>query len=181
MRVATTPRGIELYFPPLRAGYAPLALAAFGALCIVLPLLAVPGLVASGGNTHGLLAIALVGIFIAPFPAFGAAFIALAVHMLAGSLTVGVNPVVISTVRRVFGIALRRRELACGEVASIETQPAPRYQNPLGTAARFCLVARHAARRKHDLVVAENLESEAAAAQMQALIARHAGLQAHQT
>jgi hypothetical protein len=42
--------------------------------------------------------------------------------------------------------------------------------------ARFRLVARHTVQRKHDPVVAEDLEGEITAAEMQALIARHAGL-----
>jgi hypothetical protein len=38
-------------------------------------------------------------------------------------------------------------------------------------------VARHTAQRSHDLVVAEDLEGESAAAKIQALVARHAGQQ----
>lgn len=176
MRVNQIPHGIELYFPPLRTGYGPLALAIFGALCVVLPALALPGLIPAGGDAHGLLTIALIGIFIAPFPAFGAVFMGLAIYVLANSLTVRVSPAGIGTVRRVFGIALRRREIARGDIAAIEIQAAPRYQNALNAGTRFVLVARHAAQRKRDLVVAEDLEGETTATQTQALIARHAGL-----
>lgn len=177
MQVSQTPHGIELYFPPLRTGYGPLALAFFGALCIIMPLLALPVLIPAGTDAGGLLGIALIGIFIVPFPAFGAVFLVLAVDALANSLTVNVSPARISTVRRVFGIALRRRGIACTDIAAIELRPAPRYLNVFNAGTRFRLVARHAAQRSHDLVVAEDLEDEIAADNLQLLIARHAGQQ----
>lgn len=177
MRVNRTPHGIELYFPPLRTGYGPLALALFGALCIVLPALALPGLIPAGSDAPGLLTVALVGIFIVPFPAFGVVFMVLSIYALANSLSVRVDPTRIGTERRVFGIALRRREIDCADIAAIEMQAAPRYQNALNAGTRFRLVARHAAQHKRDLVVAEDLEGEVTATQTQALIARHAGLQ----
>jgi hypothetical protein len=171
-------QGAEFYFPPLRAGLQPLALAAFGILCIVLPALAFLALVPAGADARGLMSIVLVGIFIAPFPAFGAAFIVLAVYVLANSLTVRVDPAAISTVRRVFGIVLSRRRLEREQIAAIEAQPAPRYHNPLG-GRRLCLVARHHVQRKFDLVVADNLDGEDAAARMRSELERHAGLKTH--
>lgn len=179
MRVTRTPHGIALYFPPLRAGYGPLALALFGALCIVLPMLALPALVPVGGDAHGLLGIALIGTFIVPFPAFGAAFMALAAYALANSLSVEAGPEGIGTVRRVFGIALCRRAIAHADIAAIELRAAPRYRNVLGAGTRFDLVVRSAGRHRREMVVAEDLESEAAAAHTRALIAQHAGLQVH--
>jgi hypothetical protein len=176
VQVNQTPYGIELYFPPLRTGYGPLALAFFGALCIIMPLLALPVLIPAGSDAGGLLSAAVIGIFIVPFPAFGAVFVVLAVDALANTLRVNVSPARIVTVRRVFGIALQRHEIACADIAAIELRPAPRYQNVFNTGARFRLVARHTAQRKHDPVVAEDLEGEITAAEMQALIARHAGL-----
>lgn len=177
MRVTRTPHGIALYFPPLRAGHGPLALALFGALCIALPMLALPALVPPGGDAHGLLGIALIGTFIVPFPAFGAAFMALAAYALANSLSVEAGPEGISTVRRVFGIALCRRAIARSDIAAIELREAPRYRNVLGAGTRFDLVVRGAGQRKREMVVAEDLESETAAAQARALIAQHTGLQ----
>lgn len=177
MRVTRTPHGIALYFPPLRAGHGPLALALFGALCIILPMLALPALVPPGGDAHGLLGIALIGTFIVPFPAFGAAFMALAAYALANSLGVEAGLEGISTVRRVFGIALCRRTIARSDIAAIDLREAPRYRNVLSAGTRFDLVVRSADQRKREMVVAEDLESEAAAAQARALIAQHAGLQ----
>lgn len=142
-----------------------------------MPMLALPALIPVGSNAGGLLGIALIGIFIVPFPAFGAVFVVLAVVTLANSLTVNVSAARIATVRRVFGIALRRREIACTDIAAIELRPAPRYQNVFNAGTRYRLVARHAAQRNHELVVAEDLEGEIAAAKIQALIARHAGQQ----
>lgn len=179
MRVNQTRHGIELYFPPLRTGYGPLALALFGALCIILPLLALPVLIPAGSDAGGLLGAALIGIFIVPFPAFGAVFMVLAIDALANSLTVSVTPAGIITVRRVCGIVLRRREISSAEIAAIELRPAPRYQNVLKSGMRYRLVARHSTQRKYDLVVAEDLEGEISATQTQALIARHAGAQQH--
>ncbi|MCW5603055.1 MAG: hypothetical protein KIT18_00685 [Burkholderiales bacterium] len=175
MPVDPAPQGVELHFPPRRA-MGPLALGGFGALCVILPVAALPALIPSGSaDAYGLIAIAIIGTLIAPFPAFGAAFIVLAAYTLCGSLDIHVNPAAIATIRRIFGVALLRRALACSEIASIDIRPAPRYRNPLG-GPRFRLVARHIAQRSRDLVIAEDLESEAAAAQMQVLIARHAGL-----
>ncbi len=211
VRLSRRPDGIELYFPPLRAPAGALGLGLFGALCLALPLFALSGLLStSESNAHDLLAITLLGAFVAPFPVFGVVFIGLAVYMLANSLTVSVNPSAIRTVRRVFGLVLNRRELKCADIVSLEAQIAAKYQSLFSTEPYFRLVARrtrrgeargrgsaqatgtmpllahdfreevarHATLRKNDLVVAESLQGEALMAQMQALIARHAGLAA---
>jgi hypothetical protein len=173
---------IELYFPPLRAPVAALALGFFGVVCLALPLLAISGaLAAMGGSAaHDLLIIALLGAFVVPFPVFGAVFIALAVYLLANSLTVTVSPSNIRVVRRVFGLKLRGRELKRAEIAALEAQTAARYQSVFSAEPTFRLVACHATLRKNDLVIAESLRGEAMTAQVQALIARHAGLDARQ-
>jgi hypothetical protein len=176
VRVTPTPHGIALYFPPLRAGHGPLALALFGALCIALPMLALPALIPHGGDAHGLLGIALIGTFIVPFPAFGAAFMALATYALANSLSVEAGPEGIRTVRCMLGIALRRRTIARGDIAAVELREVPRYRNVLGAGTRFDLVVRSTGQPGREVVVAEDLESEAAAEQTRALIVRHAGL-----
>lgn len=181
VRVSQRPDGIELYFPPLRAPGIAAMLGLFGVACMVLPLLAVSSLLAAGGSAvHGLLAIALVSSFVAPFPVFGAVFVALAVYLLANSLTVTVSPSAIRTVRRVFGLKLGERELKRPEIASLEAQTAAKYQNLLGAEPNFRLVARHATLRKNNLVVAENLQGEPMTARVQALIAHHAGLDVRQ-
>ncbi len=169
--------GIELYFPPLRAPAGALGLGLFGALCVALPLFALSGLLPMGGNeAHSLLALALLGAFVAPFPVFGAVFVGLAVYLLANSLTVTVSSSAIRTVRRVFGLALKRRELKCADIASLEAQSAAKYQSVFSAEPYYRLAARHATLRHNDLVIAESLQGEALMAQMQALIARHARL-----
>ena len=181
VRVSQRPGGIELYFPPLRAPGIAAMLGLFGVVCMVLPLLAASSLLAAGGSAvHGLLAIALVGSFVAPFPVFGAVFVALAVYLLANSLTVTVNPSAIRTVRRVFGMCLRRREIKCRDVAAIEDRIAAKYQSLFSAEPQFRLIARHATQPRYDVVVAETLAGEAMMAQVQGLIAGHAGLDARQ-
>lgn len=177
VRLSPRAGGIELYFPPLRTPEVALLLGLFGTVCMALPLLALAGVPA--GGTHSLLAVALLGAFVAPFPVFGAIFVALAAYMLANSLTVSVNASAIRTVRRVFGFAFSRRELKCAEITEFKAQISAKYQELFGSAPYFRLVARHATLRRKDLVVAESLKGEAMMAQMQDLIARHAGLGAH--
>lgn len=182
VRLSQRTDAIELYFPPLRAPAAALALGFFGVVCLALPLFAVSGALATIGSNpaHGLLIIALLGAFVVPFPVFGAVFVALAVYLLANSLTVTVSPSAIRTVRRVFGLKLSERELKRPEISALEAQSAAKYQGLFSAEPNFRLVARHATLRKNNLVVAENLQGEAMMAQVQALIARHAGLDIRQ-
>ncbi len=177
VRLSQQTGGIELYFPPLRTPEVALLLGLFGMVCMALPLFALAGVPA--GGAHGLLAITLLSAFVAPFPVFGAVFVALAAYMLANSLTVSVNASAIRTVRRVFGLAFSRRELKCAEITGLKAQIAAKYQELFSREPYFRLVARHATLRRKDLVVAESLKGEAMMAQMQALIARHAGLDVH--
>lgn len=177
VRLSQQTGAIELYFPPLRTPEVALLLGLFGMVCMALPLFTLAGVPA--GGAHGLLAIALLSAFVAPFPVFGAVFVALAAYMLANSLTVSVNASAIRTVRRVFGFALSRRELKCAEITGLKAQIAAKYQELFSREPYFRLVARHATLRRKDLVVAESLKGEAMMAQMQALIARHAGLDVH--
>lgn len=178
VRLSQQGDAIELYFPPMRAPAAAFALGMFGVVCLALPLLAVSGMlpVIGGSTAHGLLVIALLGAFVVPFPVFGAVFIALAVYLLANSLTVTVCPSDIRVVRRVFGLKLRGRELKRAEIAALEAQTAARYQSVFSAEPNFRLVACHATARKNNLVVAESLRGEAMMARVRALIARHAGL-----
>jgi len=177
VRLSQRTDGIALCFPPLRTPHVALVLGLFGIACLALPLFALSGLLAtSQSNAHGLLMIALVGAFMAPLPVFGVVFVGLAVYLPANSLTVEVSPSGIRTVRRVFGLVCSRRELKCADIASLEAQIAARYQGLFSAEPYFRLVARHATLRKNDLVVAESLKGEALMTQMQALIARHAGL-----
>lgn len=177
IRVSSRPNGIELYFPPLRTPMIAAALGLFGVVCIVLPLLAVFSLLAAGGSAaHGLLALVLTSSFVAPFPVFGAVFIALAVYLVANSLTVSISPAVIRSERRIFGISLRRREIKCADIAAIEGRTAAKYQTLFGAGTQFRLIARHVTHSRYDVVVAENLAGETMMEQVHGLIAGHAGL-----
>ncbi|MDP1718789.1 MAG: hypothetical protein Q8L40_12020 [Burkholderiales bacterium] len=149
----------------------------FGGVCILLPLLAVSALMSSGGSVaYGLLTIALAGSFVAPFPVFGAVFVALAVYLLANSLTVTASPAAIRSVRSIFGICLRRREIKREDIAAIEDRIAAKYQSLFSAAPQFQLIARHATQPKLSVVVAENLAGVAMMAQVRDLIAGHAGV-----
>lgn len=179
VRVTQRPDGIELYYPPLRAPEAAAMLGMFGVVCIALPLFAISALLGAGGSeAYGLLAIALVSSFVAPFPIFGAVFMVLAVYLLANSLTVTVTPATIRSERRVFGLSVRRREINCRDVAALEDGVAAKYQGLFSDQPRFRLIARHAALSRHDVVVAESLAGEAMLAQVRSMIAEHAGLDA---
>ncbi len=180
VRVTQRPDGIELYFPPLRAPEVAAMLGMFGVVCIVLPLFAIAALLGGSSEAYGLLAIALASSFVAPFPIFGAVFIALAVYLLANSLTVTVSPAAIRSVRRVFGLCVRRREINCREVAALEEGVAAKYQSLFSDQPRFRLIARHAKPSQHDVVVAETLAGEAMLAQVRSLIAENAGLNVRQ-
>jgi len=150
----------------------------FGVVCIVLPLLAASTLLAAGGSTaHSLLAIALVGTFVAPFPVFGAVFIGFAAYLLATSLTVTVSPAALRSERRVFGMCVRRREIRCRDVAAIEDRIAARYQSLFSAEPQFRLVARHATQPGNEVIVAENLAGTVMMAQVRDLIAGHAGVE----
>jgi hypothetical protein len=177
VRLAQSPDGIELYFPPLRRPQTALALGMFGLLAIVLPAYATTALIPAGdSDAHNLLVLALIGSFVAPFLVFGTAFIALAIYMLGNSLTVRVSATTIGTVRRVFGIALKQRELQRADIAAIEPEIAARYQNVFAVEPCYRLVAQHRVRPGHGLVVAESLTGELLMARVKALIDKTIGL-----
>ena len=177
MRVTATAQGVEIHFPPLRAPVAALAVGAFGLSCLLLAVLAAGGMLSSGGSeAYGQLVIALMIAFAVPFPVFGALFTLLAVYMLANSLTVEAGAHGIRATRRLFGFAVGRRAIAATELAAIEAEAAARYQGLLSAEPCFRLVARHATQRGRDVVLADALRGETLAAEVQALIARHAGL-----
>jgi hypothetical protein len=176
VRLAHTHDGIELYFPPLRMPQTALALGMFGLLAIVLPAYATVALIPAGGSdAHGLLALVLIGSFVAPFLVFGTAFIALAIYMLGNSLTVRVSATTIGTVRRVFGIALRQREMQRADIAAIEPEIAARYQNAFAVEPCYRLVAQHRLGRGRGLVVAESLTGEPLMARVKALLDQPSG------
>lgn len=178
MRVTRTADGVELYFPPLRAPGVAAATAAFGVACLVPSLFATAALApAHGADTPGMLSLILVGAFTVPFLVFGVVFIALAVYMLANSLTVNVTASAIRTTRSLFGMRLARRELRHAEIAAIEPEISAKYQSLFAAEPRYRLVARAAARGSPRLIVAEGLVGERAMEQVRSLIAGNAGLQ----
>lgn len=163
--------GLELRFPPMRAPGVALALGAFGAVSSVLSMLALFGVIPAGGSdAHGLLVVALVGAFIVPFLAFGLAFAALAIYMLANSLTVTVSNGWITAVRRVFGLTVSSRALSCGEVAAIEPRASAKYQNLFSAEPIYQLIARGHGKRGVRLVIAEDLRGETSMTRVRNLI-----------
>lgn len=163
MRVSRSGDAVELYFPPLRAAGIAAATGAFGLVSSALSIFALFGIVpASGSDAHGLLVIALAGAFVVPFLAFGLVFAALAIYMLANSLTVTVRNGRITTVRRVFGMPVARRAMACSEVAAIEPRVAAKYQNLFSAEPSYQLIARGRSKPGVHLVLAEDLRGEAA-------------------
>jgi hypothetical protein len=168
---------LELYFPPLRNRAAAAGFGAFGALSIALPVAAAVGLgLADRPGADGWLAMVLVGGFALPVLAFGVVFLALAVYLLANSLTVTVGPDHIAAVRRLFGLNLSRRALSCADIAAVEPLIAARFQNKFSAQPRYQLVARSRHPGQAALVIAESLQGRAAMEQMAAQIAGVTGI-----
>jgi hypothetical protein len=162
---------LELYFRPLRSAGAAIALAAFGILAIVLPLFSALSLVAAGGSdTEGQLTLALIAGVIVPFVAFGAVFVALAVYLLANSLSVWVTAAEIQTMRCVFGLPVYRHRLSRADFDDIEPAAAARYESVFDTEPRYRLLARSRAAGARPVVVAEGLRGEERMSYVRALI-----------
>jgi hypothetical protein len=168
---------LELYFPPLRAPAAAGSIALFGCACLapgVFAALAVAP--ASSAGAAGMLGIWLMSIFILPFVAFGMAFLALAAYLLANSLTVSVTATEIRSLRRVFGLALAERRIACCDIARLTEVATLRNRWPGAKDVYYSLVATSRSGKRR-VTVAETL-SRAALAEASAEIAR-AGRLAH--
>lgn len=177
VRLKRLPQGLELYFPPLRDGSVAAVLGAFGALSVALPGAAAIGLGAAGGSgAGGWVAMVLIGGFIAPIIVLGVVFLALAVYMLANSLTVTVGPAGVAAARRIFGLTLSRHEVWYAEVAVVEPQIPARYQSAFSGEPRYRLIARHRTPGMPAVVIAESLQGRALMEQIGALIARESGI-----
>jgi hypothetical protein len=107
--------------------------------------------------SYGLLTLALIGGIIAPFMLCGIAFVALGIYMMANSLQVCIDANRVVTQRRLFGLAVSRRELPASEIAAIEAAIPARFQNAFGGRTNYRLIARAGSGRSHDVVVAESL------------------------
>jgi hypothetical protein len=81
-----------------------------------------------GSGPAGMLALWLMSIFILPFIVFGVLFLAIAAYRLTNSLTVSVTPFELNTVRRVLGIAIKKRRVARAELLALEAVPSRRYR-----------------------------------------------------
>ena len=186
VRVAGTPSGIRLYFPPLRAWRFALRLALSGIALLVPALIASVAFAPSGKHdAAAILTLVLTAAFVYPLVLFGAVFVLVACFAVSTSLTVEAGAQSIRAVRRVFGIRVRDRALPHAAIAVLEqeTATAPRG---LGGAAFYRLVAltlptwnasddggRYDVRR---LVVADGIPDETLAQALEALISEHAQL-----
>lgn len=177
VRVTPAHDGLELYFPPLRDRGAAAGFGVFGILCIALPVAAAVGLLAmEGTGAFGRLAMVLVGGFALPLFVFGVVFIALAVYLLANSLTVTVRSDRVVAARRLFGVTLYRRALLYADIAALEPLRAARFQSRFSAEPRYQLVARSRTPGVAQLVIAESLPGRAAVAWLAARIAGPIGI-----
>ena len=188
VRLTRSYHGIEFYHPPLRAPAAAGALALFGVAGFIpgcFAAMAVAPLSESGAA--GMLGIWLMSIFILPFVAFGVLFVAMAVYLVANSLTVSVTASEIRSLRRVFGIALRERRVARDDITALDAVAALRNRWPGVDTVYYSLVARTrsgagltmkeayrtgrlAQFRNRNITVAESLRGEALMEQVKAEI-----------
>jgi len=170
--IHVTPRadGVALHFPPLRASASALMLALFGGACSVIGLAAISGLARSGETAAAsMLALAFAGVFALPLFALGQLFIAIAVWTAANSLHVDVSSAGLRVVRRCFGFAIARRDLASDEITAIESRFAARYIGVFGGTRYYRLVAltRNAGR---PLPIADSLKGPAMAEEIRQLV-----------
>lgn len=185
VRVAATPAGVRLYFPPLRAWRFALRLALAGIALFVPALIASLAFAPTGKyDAAAVLTLVLTAAFVYPLLLFGAAFVVVALFAVSTSLTVDAGVNGIRAVRRVCGIKVRDHALPRAAIAVIEqeTATAPRG---LGGASDYRLVAltlpawnasndgrRYNVRR---VVVADGIPEEAQAQALEALISGHLG------
>ena len=183
VRVAGTPSGIRLYFPPLRAWRFALRLALTGIALLVPALIASIAFAPTGKyDAAALLTLVLTAAFVYPLLLFGAAFVLVALFAVSTSLTVDAGAHGIRAVRRVCGIKVRDRALPRAAIAVLEqeTATAPRG---LGGASFYQLIAltrpswnasddgrRYNVRR---MVVADGMPDEALAQALEALLSGH--------
>lgn len=186
VRVAATPSGVRLYFPPLRAWRFALRLALSG-IALLVPALIASIAFAPTGKTDAaaLLTLALTAAFVYPLLLFGAAFVLVALFAVSTSLTVDAGAAGIRVVRHVCGIRVRDRALPRAAIAVLEAETATAPRG-LGGASFYRLVAltlpswnagndgrRYNVRR---MVVADGIPDEELVQALEALISGHLAL-----
>jgi hypothetical protein len=150
---------------------------AFGAVSIALPAAAAAGVaLAEAPGVQSWMAMILVAGFALPLLAFGLVFIALAAYLVGNSLTVRAGPDRIVTTRRLFGLVVSGRVLACAEIAALEPQRPRQIQSQFSPETRYRLVARNRDPSRASLVVAESLPGRGAMEQLAEAIARASGV-----
>ncbi len=168
VQVSYTANGVELYFPPMRMPEVAVPLAAFGALCALIPGVLMLALSSVASDASGLLSATLMGGFALPFVIFGGVFVLLAVYMVANALIVRVEPESVSTARLLFGVIIKHRRIVRADIASIEPEIASRYQSMFSSDPVYHLVARATDRSR--TVVGETLRGTAEMERIRALI-----------
>ena len=168
VRITRDPESVELYFPALRMPEVALPLALFGLIAITLPGFAVAALVPSLAGASGLISAMLLAAFVLPFAFFGAAFVVLAIYMLANALRVRITRESIDTSRLVCGILARQQHVLRADISSFDAEIASRYQSLFNTQPVYQLVARTGRGGKR-LIVAETLRGEASLERVRAL------------
>ena len=183
VRVAATPSGVRLYFPPLRAWRFALRLALSG-IALLVPALIASIAFAPTGKTDAaaLLTLALTAAFVYPLLLFGAVFVLVALFAVSTSLTVDAGANGIRVVRRVCGIRMRDRALPRAAIAVLEAETATAPRG-LGGASFYRLVAltlpswnASSDGRRYDvrrMVVADGIPDEELVQALEALISGH--------
>lgn len=183
VRVAATPSGVRLYFPPLRAWRFALRLALSGIALLVPALIASIAFAPSGKtDAAAILTLVLTAAFVYPLLLFGAAFVLVALFAVSTSLTVDAGAAGIRVVRRVCGIRVRDRALPRAAIAVLEAEAATAPRG-LGGASFYRLVAltlpswnASSDGRRYDvrrMVVADGISDEELVQALEALISGH--------
>ena len=178
VRVTELPTGLELYFPPLRNVGTAVGFGVFGGLSIALTAAAIAGAgLADAPGVQSSLAVILVAGFALPVMVIGLAFLALSLYLPSNSLTVRAANDRIETMRRVFGLVVSTRSVACSDIAALQAQRPRQFQSQFSTETRYRIVARSRNPQQAALVVAESLAGRAAMQHVAELLARASGLE----
>lgn len=177
VRVTQLPTELVLYFPPLRNVGVALGFGAFGGLSIALTTAAIVGAsLTDTPGVHSSLAVILVAGFALPVMIIGFVFLALSIYLPSNSLTVRAGTDRILTTRRMFGLVISNRTVACSEIAALQPQRPRQFQSPFSSETRYRLIARNRDPQRATIVVAESLAGRAAMERTGEIIARASGI-----